>query len=66
MKNKKITANKKIHDVNNLLTNIILSSQLLGKDAYGKLNAKQKKCLKGILDDAKKINQIAKQLTINH
>jgi signal transduction histidine kinase len=56
---------KIVHDINNLLTSTNLSAELLEKEFYGPLNAKQKEHLKGILSDGKKIKDLIKKLTKN-
>ena len=51
-----------IHELNNLLTNIGLSAELLLKGLGGKVNAKQKEYLRGILSDSKKMKNLVKKL----
>ena len=53
---------KSIHALNNLLTNVNLSAELLLKGLFGKLNTKQKKYLKVILLDSKKMKNLIKKL----
>ena len=63
---KKDSSKKKdttIHDLNNLLTSISLSTEMLLKKFCGPLNPKQKEYLKGILVDSKKMKKTIKKIS---
>ncbi len=61
-KNNKKDINHTIHELNNLLTNINLSAEMLVKDVYGTLNAKQKKYVNIILSEAKKMASLIRKI----
>ena len=64
MKKSKKTSRAKatIHTLHNYLTSINLSAELLLKEFYGAINGKQKKYLKVILSEAKKIQTLVKKI----
>ncbi len=53
---------KIIHDINNHLTSLGMSAELLLKNVYGDLNAKQKQRVKGVVSDGKKIQKLIEKL----
>lgn len=59
---KKNNVKKITHTVNNLLTSIQLSSEILLKEFYGKVNRQQKKYLSTIITEGKKIQRLIKKL----
>ncbi len=52
-----------IHKLNNLLTSVGLSAQLLLRESSGVLNARQKKYVRTIISDGKKITTLLKKIT---
>lgn len=62
VKKKNGALRKTIHTLNNLLTNISLSSELLIKEIYGDVNAQQKKSLKLIISEGKKIKNLIQKI----
>jgi light-regulated signal transduction histidine kinase (bacteriophytochrome) len=53
---------KVIHDINNHLTALNMSVELLLKNVYGELEAKQKKCIKGVISESKKVQKLLQKL----
>lgn len=49
------------HTLNNLLTSVVMSAEILSRELFGKLNSKQKKYVKTILSEAKKMKKALKQ-----
>ncbi|OGZ64720.1 MAG: hypothetical protein A3A98_01870 [Candidatus Staskawiczbacteria bacterium RIFCSPLOWO2_01_FULL_40_39] len=60
-KKKKIKPSETIHKLNNLLTSVMLSAELLVRQGYGQ----KKKYLKIILSESKKIKNLLKKLSKN-
>ena len=58
MKKNNLSTSLDIHKVNNLLTNIGLSAELLLTQLHGPLTPKQKTYAKTILSEVKKIKKI--------
>ena len=59
------TPNKIAHQLNNMLANIGLSTELLLNGVCGPINKEQKKYLASILAEAKKMKSLVKKLGNN-
>ena len=62
MAKKKSSSSSQFHNLHNLLTTVDLSAQVLLQELDGTLNAQQKKHVKTILSETKKIEKSLKKL----